>query len=208
MSSDDLAETGLRESEVDPDPFRQFRSWFAQAEATGVPQPEAMTLATATPDGWPSARVVLLRGQDERGFVFFTNYLSRKGKELAANGRAALVFFWEALQRQVRVEGVVEVVTAEESDQYFRGRPRGHQLGAWTSYQSQVLAGRDVLEADLAELTARFADGEVPRPPHWGGFRVVPETIEFWQGRLNRLHDRLRYRRVSPGGWVVERLAP
>lgn len=201
-------EQPLREADVDPDPFRQFRAWFAEAAAAGVPQPEAMTLATATPDGRPSARVVLLRGADTRGFTFFTNYDSRKGDELSANPRAALVLFWKGPQRQVRVEGRVEVVTAEESDAYFGGRPRGSQLGAWASPQSRVVPGRDVLERNLAEAAARYEGQPVPRPPHWGGYRVVPEVIEFWQNRPNRLHDRLRYVRQPDGTWRIERLAP
>ena len=198
----------LREADVDPDPLRQFRTWFAQAVAAGVPQAEAMTLATATPDGRPSARLVLLRGCDERGFVFYTNYESRKGRELAANPRAALVFFWQPLHRQVRIEGHVERVTPAQSDAYFRTRPRDSRLGAWVSPQSQVIPGREFLERRLEELQERHGGTEVPRPPYWGGFRVVPETIEFWQGRGGRLHDRLCYRKAPPTGWVLERLAP
>jgi pyridoxamine 5'-phosphate oxidase len=198
----------LNEADADPDPFRQFRAWFAAAEAAGVPQPEAMTLATATPDGQPSARVVLLRGVDARGFVFFTNYDSRKGDELRANPRAALVWFWPGPQRQVRVEGRVEVVSAAESDAYSQSRPRGSQLGAWASPQSRVVPGRGVLEESMAAVTARYEGQPVPRPPHWGGYRIVPDAVEFWQNRPNRLHDRLRYVRQGDGGWRVERLAP
>jgi pyridoxamine 5'-phosphate oxidase len=197
----------LRESDVDPDPLAQFRAWFEEARTAGLPQPEAMTLATATVDGEPSARMVLLRGFDERGFVFFTNFDSRKGRELTTNPRAALVFYWAAQDRQVRVEGGVEAVSAEESDAYFASRPRGSRLGAWASPQSQVIPGRKFLEAHMRQLEIRYAKGEIPRPPHWGGWRVVPAVIEFWQGQPNRLHDRLCYRR-RPEGWSLERLAP
>ncbi len=204
----DAGQPPLREADVDPDPFAQFRRWFAEAEAAGVPQPEAMALATATPDGRPSARVVLLRGVDARGFGFFTNYDSRKGDELAANPRAALVWFWPGPQRQVRAEGRVEVASEEESDAYFRGRPRGSQLGAWVSRQSQVIPGRGVLEEGMAEVAARYEGQPVPRPAHWGGYRVVPDAIEFWQNQPDRLHDRIRYVRQTDGSWRIERLAP
>jgi pyridoxamine 5'-phosphate oxidase len=195
------------ETNADPDPFRQFHAWFAEAEAAGLYQPDAMTLATATPEGRPSARLVLLRGIDQRGFTFFTNYDSRKARELATNPWAALVLFWATLHRQVRVEGRVEVVSAAESDAYFQTRPRGSQLGAWASPQSEVIDGRGGLEQRVEELTRRFEGQPVPRPPRWGGYRVVPDTIEFWQGRENRLHDRLCYRR-RPDGWEIVRLAP
>ncbi len=201
------AGAGLREADAGPDPLALFRAWFAQAEAAALPQPEAMTLATATPDGRPAARVVLLRGLDERGFVFFTNYRSRKGEELAANPRAALVFFWSELHRQVRVEGRVEPVSAAESDAYFRTRPRGSRVGAWASPQSEVIADRAFLEERARAFAALYPGEDVPRPPHWGGYRVLPEVIEFWQGQPDRLHDRLRYRREGPA-WVRERLAP
>jgi len=167
-----------------------------------------MTLATSTKDGVPDARMVLLRGFDERGFVFYTNYLSRKARELAENPRAALVFWWPPLERQVRIEGVVTKVSDAESDAYFHSRPRGHQLGAHVSAQSDVIAGRPVLEAELAKLLAQYGEtGEVPRPAHWGGYRVAPSVIEFWQGQPNRLHDRLRYRKQG-AAWIIERLAP
>jgi pyridoxamine 5'-phosphate oxidase len=199
---------GLREGEVDPNPFKQFRVWLDRALAVQLPQPLAMTLATATGDAKPSARVVLLRGFDERGFVFFTNYQSRKCAELENNRHAALVFYWAELERQIRIEGRVEKVSAEESDAYFQTRPFGSQLGAWASPQSQVIANRDILESRMEELTARYLHGSVPRPPHWGGYRVIPEVIEFWQGQPNRLHDRLRYRRSGSSSWIMERLAP
>jgi pyridoxamine 5'-phosphate oxidase len=198
----------LRESDAAADPIAQFRVWWEQALRAKLLQPEAMTLATATPDGKPSARLVLLRGFDERGFVFFTNYDSRKGRELAANPWAALVLYWAALDRQVRIDGHVEVVSAAESDTYFQSRARGSQLGAWASPQSTVIPGREVLERQMEELVTRFAGSAVPRPPHWGGLRVVPTMIEFWQGQPNRLHDRLCYRRRETSGWVLERLAP
>jgi pyridoxamine 5'-phosphate oxidase len=199
---------GLSEADLAPDPFAQFQAWFDTALAAGLPEPNAMTLATATPDGRPSARMVLIKGVDPRGFVFYTNYESRKGRELEANPWAALVFYWPELERQIRIEGRVERVAAEESDAYFASRPLGSRLGAWASPQSQVIPGRDVLEARLRDLEARFASGDVPRPPHWGGYRVVPEAVEFWQGRPSRLHDRLRYTRQADGRWAIERLAP
>jgi pyridoxamine 5'-phosphate oxidase len=201
-------QAALEEDELNPDPFAQFRTWLEQAKTAGVYQPLGMTVATADARGRPSARLVLLRGLDDRGFVFFTNYQSRKARELDGNPWAALVFYWPEQDRQVRVEGRVERVTAEESDAYFRTRPHGSQLGAWASPQSQVIADRSVLEDRVAELAARYGGKEVPRPPHWGGFRVVPESIEIWQGRPNRLHDRLRYRRGDGGNWLIERLAP
>ena len=197
---------GLREEDADADAVVQFREWFDQAIAAGIHEPNAMTLATCTPDGAPSARIVLLKGCDERGLIFYTNYQSRKGRELAANPRAALVFFWHALERQVRVEGRVERATEAEADTYFTSRPADSRLGAWASEQSEVLSGREELEARHRELEVRFGP-EIPRPPHWGGFRLVPEVFEFWQGRPSRLHDRLRYRRVEMG-WLRERLSP
>ena len=199
---------GLSESDMDADPIRQFAAWFQQALAANLPDPNAMTLATATPDGQPSARIVLLKAFDATGFTFFTNYEGRKARELTANARAALLFFWPELQRQVRIEGIVERVSEAESDDYFRSRPLGSRLGAWASAQSEVIASRDALEERVRQAVQRFPDGEVPRPPFWGGFRVRPLSIEFWQGRPDRLHDRLRYQRVPPEGWHIERLSP
>ena len=197
----------LDEADVAPDPIAQFRAWLEEAVAAELPEPNAMTLATADRSGRPSARIVLLKGLDERGFVFYTNYLSRKGRELAENPFASLVFFYPSLERQVRVEGRVDPVSAEESDMYYESRPLGARLGAWASLQSEVVADRDTLDRRLAELE-KNAEVEPPtRPPRWGGYRVVPDSVEFWQGRANRMHDRLRYRR-SATRWVVERLAP
>ncbi|MBM4071762.1 MAG: pyridoxamine 5'-phosphate oxidase [Planctomycetes bacterium] len=196
----------LRETEVHRDPIAQFRRWFDEAVAAGEPQPEAVCLATADERGRPCARMVLLRGYSDAGLVFFTNCNSRKAAELAANPTAALVFYWFLLQRQVRIEGQVMPVDADEADAYFRTRPRGHQLNAWASPQSEVIPDRAFLEARMREFEERFPD-EVPRPPFWSGYRVVPESIEFWQGGENRLHDRLVYRKTADG-WRIQRLAP
>jgi pyridoxamine 5'-phosphate oxidase len=199
---------GLSEADAASDPFTQFRIWLDEALTVGVADATAMVLATATADGEPSARVVLLKGLDERGLTFFTNYLGRKGRQLSANPRAAMTFFWPEVERQIRAEGTVAVISPAESDDYFRSRPRDSQLGAWVSDQSDIVSGgRAELERRLAELSARFAGGEVPRPPHWGGYRLAPHAVEFWQGRPARLHDRLLYR-LSGGLWRLERLAP
>ena len=198
---------GLSEADVAQDPIAQFCGWFEDALAANLHEPNAMTLATATPDGRPSARVVLLKGFDERGFVFYTNYEGRKGRELERNPHAALVFYWGELERQVRIEGPVRRVSEEESDAYYGSRPRGSRLGAWASEQSRPVGGREVLEARLRELEKDYEGKDIPRPPFWGGYRVEPEAVEFWQGRENRLHDRLVYRRAG-GKWGIERLQP
>lgn len=198
---------GLAEKDLARDPFRQFEKWFEEAEAAKLAEPNAMTLCTASRDGRPSGRTVLLKGLDGRGFVFFSNYESRKGRELEANPRATLVFPWIAIERQVIVEGIVSRVAREETEAYFHSRPRASQLAAWVSPQSSIISGRAVLEESMKVLERKYAGQEIPGPPHWGGWRLVPELVEFWQGRRSRLHDRLRYRRVKDG-WEIERLAP
>jgi pyridoxamine 5'-phosphate oxidase len=202
----------LDESDVAPDPYRQFEHWFAEAVKAQLHEPNAMTLATVDSRGRPAARIVLLKVFDPRGFVFFTNYESRKGRELAANPGAALLFFWPELERQVRIEGLATPIDSAESADYFSGRPRSSQLGAWASPQSEPIGGRAALEARFAAMEARYRDesGAVPCPPHWGGYRLAADTVEFWQGRASRLHDRIRYRRTEehPGAWVIDRLAP
>lgn len=203
----DYRSASLDERDAKRDPFDQFKRWLKEALSAALPEPLAMTLATVDSRGRPSARVVLLRGFDKSGLVFYTNYRSAKAKQLQENRRAALVFFWPELERQVRVEGRVKKLPAAQSDRYFQSRPRGSQLGAWASSQSEVLGGRSELNHALAEVQEKFADGPVPRPPFWGGYRVVPERFEFWQGRRDRLHDRIQYR-LTAGRWVRERLAP
>ncbi len=199
---------GLDETLIDRDPIGQFQRWFNDAIAANVSMPEAMTLATATPDGRPSARMVLLKQVDQNGFVFFTNYQSAKAQQLDANPRAALVFHWNQLERQVRVEGTVTRTSAEESREYFQTRPRESQIGAWASSQSQVISGREVLEERAKELEGLYCDKEIDCPEYWGGYRLTPERIEFWKGRVGRLHDRILYQRDSGGAWTISRLAP
>jgi pyridoxamine 5'-phosphate oxidase len=198
---------GLAESDVAADPVEQFCRWFDAALDAGLHEPNAMTVATAARDGRPSARVVLLKGFDSRGFVFYTNYEGRKGRELEENPRAALLFYWGELERQVRIEGTVSRASEEESDAYYASRPRGSRLGAWASEQSRTVEGREVLEDRIGDLEAEYEGHEVPRPPFWGGYRVRPEVVEFWQGRENRLHDRIVYR-WEDGRWEIERLQP
>ena len=198
----------LDESDIDSDPFRQFEEWFRRALEEQPGEPNAMTLATSTREGRPSARMVLLRGFDERGFVFYTNYDSRKGRELDENPRAALVFYWGVLQRQVCITGRVTKTPEEESRAYFETRPVGHRLSAWASQQSRIIRGRAELEQRMRAFEEQYRNGDVPLPPYWGGFRVVPDSIEFWQGRPDRLHDRLRYTSTEDGGWTIERLSP
>ena len=198
----------LLERDADLDPLRMFQAWFEAARETGMELPEAVALATSTLDGAPSARMVLLKGADERGLVFFTSYLSRKSRELEANPRAALLFHWQPLGRQVRVEGPVERCSREETERYVRSRPRGSQISALASPQSEAVESREWLESRVAELAVRYADAEPPVPEHWGGYRLTPLEWEFWQHREDRLHDRLRYRQANGGGWSIERLAP
>jgi pyridoxamine 5'-phosphate oxidase len=199
---------GLSEEQAGSDPFALFGLWLEQAVAAGIHEPNAFVLATATPRGVPSARLVLLKLLDARGFTFFTNYDSRKGHEMAANPSVALVFPWHAIERQVRVEGTVEVVTPVESDSYFVTRPLGSRFGAWASAQSDIIPDRSYLEAQHAALMAKYPDGNVPRPPNWGGYRVLPQVFEFWQGRPSRLHDRIQFTRRADGSWSRQRLAP
>ena len=208
---EEYLQSELSEKSLLNDPVEQFKTWFEQARSAGVPEPNAMTLATCTPDGRPSARVVLLKSVDEAGFVFFTNYQSRKSVELEENPHATLLFSWLELQRQVRIEGICERISEAESTAYFQSRPRGNQIGAWASPQSRVIADREQLEQKMADLSRRFEGVDpLPKPPHWGGFRVIPYRIEFWQGRGSRLHDRLVYEPsiTGKGQWAISRLAP
>jgi pyridoxamine 5'-phosphate oxidase len=200
-------QAGLLESEILANPYQQFQRWFEQAVAADLLEPNAMTLATVTAEGKPSARIVLLKDFDDRGFVFYTNYNSQKGVELQNCPYAALVFLWGDLERQVRIEGKVEFVSESEATGYFHSRPVSSQLGAWASDQSTVITDRSILEQKLAQLTVEYQDRQIPKPPHWGGVRIVPQEIEFWQGRPSRLHDRLRYQFVA-GQWQIDRLAP
>ena len=198
--------SGLSEAQADPDPIRQFQRWVEDALRAGVPLPNAMTLATVTPAGAPSARIVLLKGVERGQFLFYTNYLSRKGRELEHRAAACLLFLWSELERQVRIDGTVHKLGAAESDAYYATRPLGARLSAWASAQSQAVASRQVLESAMEAARSRHGE-RPPRPPHWGGYRVEPHEIEFWQGRSDRLHDRLRYRRAG-GSWTIERLSP
>jgi len=203
----EYARARLDEAHVSPDPVAEFDRWFSQAQEAKVLEPNAMALATATRDGTPSVRLVLLKGYDERGFVFFTDYRSRKAAELEGNPQAALAFYWGEVERQVRITGTVERTSAQESEAYFRTRPRGSRLGAWVSHQSRVIPSRAPLESGLREVKERFPTDDVPLPPHWGGYRLWPEEVEFWQGREDRLHDRIRY--LCDGSrWKIERLSP
>lgn len=199
---------GLLESNINPNPLKQFQIWFQQALEAEILEPNAMTLATVDSEGKPTARIVLLKHLDERGFSFFTNYESEKGKNLSQNPWVSLVFWWGDLERQVRIQGKVEKISPAESDQYFSSRPLGSQLGAWVSEQSTIINSREVLDTRLDELEKQYQAQNIPRPEHWGGFRVIPHQIEFWQGRENRLHDRLRYRLQADQSWIIERLAP
>jgi pyridoxamine 5'-phosphate oxidase len=204
----DYARAGLHERDLDPSPVKQLQHWLRDAIDAGHPEPTAMTLATVSADGEPAARVVLLKGIDDAGLTFFTNYDSDKGRDLAARPRASANLFWVLLERQARVTGTVTRVAREESELYFKSRPRESQLGAWASRQSEVLAGREELETRLAEARARFGEGEIPCPPSWGGYRLAIDRLELWQGRPSRLHDRLRYTRIAEQRWNIERLSP
>ncbi|MGN9889693.1 pyridoxamine 5'-phosphate oxidase [Micromonospora sp. L31] len=209
MRNEYAADLGLSEADLAADWYTQFDRWFADAVAAGLPEPNAMVVGTADAAGRPSGRTVLLKGYDPEGFVFYTNYTSRKGGEVTANPHASLVFPWFPMQRQVVVAGPVQRVDRAETEAYFASRPRGSQLGAWASAQSRVIGDRAALDEAYEAVVARFADvAQIPAPPHWGGFRVRPESVEFWQGRVSRLHDRLRFRRADGGDWIVERLAP
>ncbi|HHS95992.1 MAG TPA: pyridoxamine 5'-phosphate oxidase [Phaeodactylibacter sp.] len=199
----------LKKEDLDADPIRQFSQWFKDAMDANIQEPNVMCLATATKEGKPSARILLLKGFDEKGFVFYTNYHSRKGKELLENPHAAMVFHWAALERQVRIEGKISLLPDEESDRYYQSRPRDSRIGAWASPQSEVIKNRSVLEEKVKDLQKKYTEeNPIPRPAHWGGYRLCPTMIEFWQGRASRLHDRFRYTRDENGTWKIERLAP
>lgn len=198
----------LQEKDVADQPIAQFDRWWKDAMESELDEVNAMTLATADATGAPSARIVLLKGYDERGFVFFTNYNSKKGQDIAANPRVSLVFFWKELERQVNISGSIEKVSVAESDAYFQSRPVGSRIGAWCSPQSTVIADRQILEDNIAKYQAQFGDGPIPKPDHWGGYLVQPQSVEFWQGRSSRLHDRIKYRKNEQGLWIIERLAP
>jgi len=198
----------LKEEDIDPNPIEQFRLWYEESLRADLIHPNAFTLATSTMDGKSSARVLLLKGFDELGFVFYSNSESKKGNDLAHNPFAAICFWWGVLEKQVRIEGKIEIVSQDEADNYFQSRPRGSQIGAWASHQSSVISGREILEDRFKELENKYKDKPVPRPPYWNGYRLVPDVIEFWQGRDSRLHDRLRYKFQSGGKWLIERLAP
>ena len=202
------AEGGLHRRDLDPDPIKQFGNWFTAAIEAQIRDVNAMSLATVSPDGKPSVRIVLLKSFDHDGFVFFTNYESEKGRHLAENPHAAVGLYWIELDRQIRISGKTEKTSREESERYFHSRPLGSQLGAWASRQSEVVDARRILEARMAQMAERFEDKPVPVPPHWGGYRLKPEQIEFWQGRANRLHDRFRYTLQPDNGWLLERLSP
>ena len=198
----------LSESEVDRDPITQFDRWWHHAKSSSIEELNAMTLATASSDGWPSARIVYLRGVDDQGFIFFTNYHSLKGRQLLDNPRACLVFFWKELERQVRISGEVKKIEEAKSDEYFASRPEGSRIGAWSSPQSQIIPGRDWLDSNVKRYREKFHEKKIERPAHWGGYRLRPSEVEFWQGRANRLHDRIQYRLDKAGSWIIERLAP
>jgi pyridoxamine 5'-phosphate oxidase len=198
----------LDESGVQQHPIKQFDDWWAQAVDAQIEEVNAMTLATVDEQGIPNARIVLLKGYDEQGFVFFTNYESRKAQEIASTRKACLVFFWKELERQVRITGSIERINEAQNDEYFFSRPLGSQLGAWASPQSRIIPDRSFLESNLQEIEVRFSKEKIIRPPHWGGYRVIPDQIEFWQGRSSRLHDRIRYRKIDENQWKMERLAP
>jgi pyridoxamine 5'-phosphate oxidase len=204
----DYASRELRQDHVHPSPFYQFKKWMQDTINSNLPEANAMTLATASKDCRPTARIVLLRSFNESGFSFFTNYHSRKGQELISNPQAALNFFWSEIERQVRIEGTIKKLSEKESDEYFKTRPRESQLGAWASEQSKTLQDREELESQVIEFTEKFKDIAVPRPPHWGGFCLKPDYFEFWQGRANRLHDRIAYQLEDNGNWTIKRLAP